>query len=451
MRDFSGGSFRPRGEFVPRERVVDTRAAAGNRRAQGARTPAYAQQGRRWEVSNELIASAALLGLVCIVLFGPIAVLTFIGATGLLVVQRPKQNLAQLLRFSPFLLLPLLAMLSSQWSPLPAATMRASLQLWLTFAAAIIIARNISPERMILVLFVGYAIICIWVLPGVPTSLATKAPLVNAALGSKNQVSFSAYMVAVLGLALAIDGSQRWWVRVSGIAAIPAAVGMIYLAQSGGGTSSLVMAFIVLPCLAALGWFKLGGRVAVLIFAIGVFVIALVFLKDIELALTTFRTETLQKDATLTGRTYLWEFAERLSAKHRWLGLGYGAFWQQGNIDAEGLWRWGGIANRSGFNFHNAFVEIKVDLGLVGQSLLYVTCAVIGIAGLVRQFTRPTPAMAGLIGLMVVGYVRSYVEDGLVAPFSTATLIWIAVAVYAFAPRLERVGTNLVAERSRKS
>ncbi len=439
MRTFSVPRAPLRGGSAPRDLAV------------AARTQGYEQARANWGISNEWLASIGILSLVCVTLFGSVGVLLFIASTALLVVQQPKRNLAQVVRFAPFLAIPLLAIISAQWSQAPAATMRSGLQLMLTFVAAIVIARNMRPERMILVLFVGFAAICFAVLPNVPTSLATGMPLSSAILGSKNQVAFSAYMLATLALALVIDPAQPPIARLLAIAAIPVAAVFIWLAQSGGGVSSLLMAMIVVPGFAVLCWLKLGIRVAALVFVLGVLAIALVFQSDIEAAIAAFRTNTLNKDATLTGRTYLWEVAARLSAERPWLGMGYGSFWRQGNIEAEGLWRWAGIPNRSGFNFHNSFVGIKVELGLIGEGLLFVTCAVIGVVGFVRQLVSPTPAMACLLGLLVVAYARSYVEDGLVAPFSIATIIWLATAVYAFAPNIATIRTGLSVDRVRKA
>ena len=50
------------------------------------------------------------------------------------------------------------------------------------------------------------------------------------------------------------------------------------------------------------------------------------------------------------------------------LGRGYYAFWRQGNLDAEGLWRYFGIDSRGGFTFHNTLVDILVTLGWIGAS-----------------------------------------------------------------------------------
>ena len=90
------------------------------------------------------------------------------------------------------------------------------------------------------------------------------------------------------------------------------------------------------------------------------------------------------------------------------------------------------MPNRSGFNFHNAFVEMRVDLGLVGLALLILTCAAVLLLGIVRQIWRPSVTMAFIVTLQVVFYIRSYAETGLVAPFSFLTVLWLGGAVYAF-------------------
>jgi len=82
--------------------------------------------------------------------------------------------------------------------------------------------------------------------------------------------------------------------------------------------------------------------------------------------------ETSGKDAGLTGRDILWRMSDQLIAQSPWLGRGYNAFWVVGNLDAEYLWRHMGIGSRIGFNFHNTWREVAVDLGLVGLVLFAV-------------------------------------------------------------------------------
>ena len=72
------------------------------------------------------------------------------------------------------------------------------------------------------------------------------------------------------------------------------------------------------------------------------------------------------KDATLTGRTYLWAEGLAAARENPFLGVGYQAYWVQGFPEAERLWEEFYIGSRSGFHFHNTYIEVLVELGFVG-------------------------------------------------------------------------------------
>ena len=381
-------------------------------------------------ISPELIASSAVFALASVMLIGPLGVLLFVASTAATLATQPLFNLRQLVRFSPLFLFPTVAIISTVWSDAPERTMRNALELFLTFVAAIIIARNLRPHKFILTLFLAFAFLAITGLPDVPLSLTANVPLVSH-FGSKNQTGLIGVMLFSLSLAVLFDSAQPGLIRLASLPFIPGAVLFMYLAQSGGTTSSMVLILITFPPMAILALMKLPVRLVLVALALLLLSVAALYMNEIAQAIDEFRTGVLNKDATLTGRTYLWEVAGRLSAVRPYLGYGYAAFWRWGNIDAEGLWRWGAIGSRSGFNFHNVFVETRVDLGIVGVVILGVTCAGIAVFALLRQISRPTIAFGALIGLLAVNYVRSYVEDGLVAPFNLLTLIWLATGIYA--------------------
>jgi hypothetical protein len=211
--------------------------------------------------------------------------------------------------------------------------------------------------------------------------------------------------------------------------ALPA--GPYSAAPNGNAASSI---WHKMPLLLAFGRVNISLHIGLLLAILAIIAVVLILLPDALAAWADFRQNVLKKDATLTGRTYLWEFAARLNEERPFLGRGYYAFWREGNLDAEGLWRWGGITGRHGFNFHNAFIEMQVDLGWVGEAVLIATCIGVAAFSLFRQLMRPYIPTAFLLSLLVVVYVRSYAETGLIAPFSLLSFLWIATAVYSFAP-----------------
>lgn len=381
-----------------------------------------------------LLSGAAVLAMAFTIVAGTIGAAIFIACALALFALRPTESVRDLVRFSPLLALSLLAMLSTIWSDAPERTLRAGLQLSLTVIAAIVICRRMSGSALIAFVFLAYLVICLGSLPELPAALSRNRALAGL-FESKNQLGFAAHLLFALSLAIIVDRRQYTALRIGAIATIPLCILFVILSDSAGAKASMAITFVVFPALIFLGRVNLSFRAAIIAGTLSLVVVALIFLPDLMAAWSDFRVTVLKKDATLTGRTYLWDFAARLSAERPLLGHGYYAFWRVGNIDAEGLWRWGGIGSRSGFNFHNAFVEMRVDLGWIGELVFIASCAAIALVGLARQLLRPNITMAFLLSLLTVLYIRCYTESGLIGPFNLLTLLWIATAVYASSKR----------------
>lgn len=378
---------------------------------------------------ERILAIVAILALVLINVVGFFAALTLIAASLLLLALRPGDSARTLLRFSPLLALPLLAAVSTLWSDAPAESLKLGLEIILTVVAGILLCRNTSPRTLLLVMFLGLLPICLATLSSVPRALQTGWPM-KAFFGSKNELGMMAQLLFALSLAIILDREHKAVLRLVGVGALALAVGLLYMSQSATAQVCAGITAILFPFLLVFGRFPLAFRIGSLVVLLAALGLALPFIGTITAEIEEFRGSVLNKDATLTGRTYLWEVADKISADHPWLGTGYGAFWRPGNIEAEALWRWGAVVNKSGFNFHNAFVEIRVALGAFGVVLLALTCAVVLLAGIARQVWRPSVPIAFFVTMNLVLYIRSYSEAGLFAPFSFQTVLWLGGAVY---------------------
>ena len=142
------------------------------------------------------------------------------------------------------------------------------------------------------------------------------------------------------------------------------------------------------------------------------------------------------RDATLTGRTDLWEAVIALGMKHPVLGGGYGAFWL-GNF-SNNLWQ---IFVWHPTQAHNGYIDVFVDIGIVG---LIIVIALI-IAALVSSYKE---IIAGsdfgkfrfVLIMMVIIYNIS--ESSLIRP---TTLLWFTFLLMAINdPEAKRVvsGSN---------
>ncbi len=377
-----------------------------------------------------VLGIVAVLAMAATLLAGTIGAAIFLSAAVALMALRPAQSARDLVRFAPLLVFPLFAMISTIWSDAPERTLRGAIQLMLTIMTAIIVCRRVSGPTLLTTLFAGYALICLASLSELPTAISRGVPMVGL-FDSKNQFAFVAHLLFALGLAVLADRRHHALLRLGALASIALAILFVVLAQSAGARASVAVTLVTFPAVLLLGRVRPSLRIVIVLAVAVTLAVALAFLTDILAAWTDFQVHVLKKDTTLTGRTYLWDVAARIIAERPLLGHGYYAFWRHGNIDAEGLWRWGGIGNRSGFNFHNILVEMKVDLGWVGASIFLVTCAGIAAAGLVRQLTQGTVTVAFLLSLTIVLYIRSLAESTLVGPFNMLTFLWIATAVYA--------------------
>jgi exopolysaccharide production protein ExoQ len=158
-------------------------------------------------------------------------------------------------------------------------------------------------------------------------------------------------------------------------------------------------------------------------------------------ALIEIGARFLDKDPTLTGRTYLWQRAADLIAEKPALGKGFHAFWQQGNLDAEGLWQFAVIDNRSGFNFHNTAIEILVHLGWVGLIVCAATLIIAAGFLIARYLTRPTLVTCFWLSMLVYEMVRMPIESIGFNEFYYPTVLLFLALGSAFAPLREAPGT----------
>ena len=394
----------------------------------------------RWPIDiPPFLAFLSVVALSSIALIGSTGVLLFIAAGAALAVSNWRANLEALGKASFLLAFPVLAIASSGWSDAPQLSMRTALQLMLTMAFSILVATNLPPRKLVVAVFVGSLALCASALPNLPDAVATGRPLASSYLGSKNSLAFAAFLLFATSIALLFDGRQRTPARIVGLIAAPASVLFVYLSRSGGGAVSILMACLLFPLFALLTLLKPRGRLILSTAGVIAFGIALLFHQEIQSSISAFRSEVLEKNETLTGRTLLWDVAGKIWAERPLLGHGYAAFWRHGNLDAEALWRSFGIGARSGFNFHNVFVETKVDLGVVGLSILIITIVAAALLMIWRQLRAPSVAGAFLLSMFCILIIRSTIENGLVSEFSLVTMLWVAGAVYAllgeWAPR----------------
>lgn len=238
----------------------------------------------------------------------------------------------------------------------------------------------------------------------------------------------------ILGRMMAIAILTFGTFRVRGIprsVTIPAIFGAAFLLVYSSSVSALVTAvglFGMYPFLALIRSKTRAGAAA------GVLVLAVLFglfwlvLDNPEIIL-----RALGRDATLTGRVYIWQAVLAAIAQRPWLGFGYLAFWSR--LAGDSL----AVAVVSGFNAphaHNGYLDVCLDVGLVGLAL-FLSGLAIAICRALRQFRSDNSRAAKWI----IFYLFFFLIDNLAAsdilrPFS---FLWIPyVSIFVWLGRIRR-------------
>jgi exopolysaccharide production protein ExoQ len=132
------------------------------------------------------------------------------------------------------------------------------------------------------------------------------------------------------------------------------------------------------------------------------------------------------RDLTFSGRTNIWQAVFDAVMQRPLLGYGYAAFWQglQGASSNIILTLGWAVPHA-----HNGFLEVWLQLGFVGLSLLIVTL-VVAIRDFSVCFTPTRPRVIDwYAGILIVVVLYNFAEPSLVAERSLAWVLYVTACV----------------------
>lgn len=316
------------------------------------------------------------------------------------------------------------------WSAAPGITARASLQLASHVACAIIAARAVGPRTLTFGMLAGCLAVALYSLA---FGTYSYDPMDGAysfvgAFASKNQLGFfgslGVYFAAVA--LFVVDAGKTARLAAAAIGTLCAYV--LFASQSA--TSIITTAASLAALLAAIGAMRLAPLRRKL-FGLGAVILGiLAVVTALDAGAVDVVLSLFGKDATLTGRTYLWSQGMLAADEAPLIGIGYQAYWVQGFAEAERLWDEFYIPGRMGFHFHSTYIETLVELGLVGLALL-ATLTVGTLAGHLRRLLhrrRDEPSLV-LFGLVLMLFLRSFFEVDVTNPYAVGSfLLYFAAA-----------------------
>jgi|CXWL01.1.fsa_nt_gi exopolysaccharide production protein ExoQ len=313
---------------------------------------------------------------------------------------------------------------SAVWSRHPDITLRIGLEFGSLICCSLIIARIIQINAFIkgvtLGMFISLAIVFISA-----GSIQTESALTGS-LGSKNQVGMNSEIGFFCAL-LCLFIFKEYWKKI--LIILPAMVffaGCLFLSKSSTSTLSLAAMIAVSFFAYILTKFSRNFRMVILILTIllGGVIAAIGFSSNLqELGL-----KAVGKDATLTGRTELWDAGKKIGMQNPIFGVGLGAFWVAGTPEAERIWFNFFIANKTGFHFHNLFINIFVDLGIIGVTLwglMYISTFLKSFRYLLKNDTSIESMF--YVGMSFMYFVRAFVESDTTGPYGTGPLLFFYI------------------------
>lgn len=371
-------------------------------------------------------------------ILGSISALIMLAAVPVFVVFRYERLPRVALAAGVIGLLPLFALFSATWSSVPQTTLYYATQYLVTVLIGIVIGAALNSQQALLGLFVAFAAHAFAsLLIGDYTAVgrAGTTEVGSAFIGimvSKNLAADASGVGMLIASAVLVSSvRQRQLVLfLLALAVLAIDIWMVIRAESTGALVAAGIAALAMITMQAGRAFTVQAR-------------TLLFLAIAAIALGALATQTLWfdavmesllksagKDSTLTGRTFIWDQAWRMIYARPGLGIGYNAFWNIGNPDAELLWDFAGITEKRGFNFHNTMIEILVHLGYAGLALYITVAGALALVLAIRVTRLPTEFGTFAVAYLCFMGARASVETFGFSPFLYSTALIVAALSY---------------------
>lgn len=372
--------------------------------------------------------------------FSPVRYLCI--AVFILIMFRDHQRLLPLMvRCWPLFAVAIFGLVSVGWSPLPADALRQGILLFLTSFVVVIIGQRLTTlQALRVVMFAGMI-----------TTLASIPLMDRFHMGglyqSKNYFAMHMLYCMLLSLISAMNEKEHAWIRLLALPFIPLCFVFLYMADSAtalvfavvGGAGLLGIKFLWAPIT------RINGLpVFVILLALALVLVGALLIMN--LPNNTFAAKFLElvgKDATLTGRTALWEGARLVAEDHPLFGVGLEGFWHYDSGAAQTLNENDYKPVGTKLTFHNAYWEVRVHLGLIGLAL-FIWFVIWTSARIVFLWLRDGSLVnSALLLLVIINITMTFTESALWGTFTVPVYVQALAGIAAFRlhePRLEGRG-----------
>jgi len=320
--------------------------------------------------------------------------------TAALITCNLREFMALIWKHKLLLLLLALALVSATWSDEKAFTFRRSLVLIASTCFGVYLgSRYTMREILRLVCIAGIiaaiaSYLLIWRKPDLGISSGVTEGDWQGIFSQKNTLGrFMALEVLFFFIGAIAEKKWRGLYIVGGLFCLP----LLIMAKDATALLSVPLLF------ACLLLFQMARRrslvkMVALISAVSATAAGIVFLIIIEPRKLLLM---MGKDTTFSGRTDIWAMVWQKFLDRPWFGYGYSAFWmgKDGKQSAD-IWE---ALHWSVPHSHNGFLDVLVQVGVVGLALFFVGYAVFFWKAL--RCARASKSILGLIPLMYLSFM----------------------------------------------
>lgn len=350
--------------------------------------------------------------------------LMLLAGGGLAVLLHARRALGLALRLWPFLLIVAMIAASTLWSQSPGHTLRRSVSVvvLLLFVLSTIAGPGIVRFMRITVgvtlVLVVFSLAEAVLRPSIGFDTGDYANAVRGVFPQKNVFGMALLCGA---LALSYVVLERGRLRWSDGAILFVLLVMLVLARS---TTSLLLTLLCAGATVAFLWLDRGGAWAATIL-LGVVTGGSAALLLFGALGTEGLFELIGKDASLTGRTFIWEEVWNSINQRPLLGIGYAAFWI---ADSPGVLAIQERVQWAVPSAHSGYLEVLLQLGWAGAVLVMLLAAVTLLWALVALARGPRRHAMWTLMLAGVLVILNQSESALLNP-DLPMIFWLMVLV----------------------
>lgn len=314
-----------------------------------------------------------------------------------------------------------LAFVSIVWSGAPEVTLRRCMALLCSTAFGVYLAARYTRLELLKLLLwaLGASAVLSIVFALMLPSYGLHIKTYHAWRGvyeNKNILGCFMALGAIVWLLVAFSQNKR---RLAGICFFAVSIILLLFSKSITAFVVLVVLLIVL-FFYYLAYYR-NMRAARFLAILAAAILCILLVHHVEFILTT-----LGRDATLTGRTLIWQQVWGMILERPWLGYGYSAFWLGWTGPSSHIWS---VLPARVISAHCGFLDLWLQLGLAGV-LVFLASFFTNLFK-AHVLLRAKNSLAGMFPLLFLLFILLYniTESAILVQNSMFWILYVAISI----------------------